>query len=119
MKKPKGDPALPGEVVLEGVPASSGMIVGPCFLYLEPFWQPEPRVIPEAEVAGQIKLFRQSVDKARNELTHSYQNTLEQLGKDVAEILEMQIAFLEDRIFLQEVEDAIEKSITTPLMPPS
>ena len=109
MKKPKGDPALPDEVVLEGVAASSGMIVGPCFLYLEPFWQPEPRVIPEGEVAGQIVLFQQSVDKARQELTHSFQNTLQQLGKDVAEILEMQISFLEDRIFLQEVEDTIEK----------
>ncbi len=108
MKNKTEDTAVQ-EMVLEGVAASPGIVIGPCFLYLEPFWEPEPRVISRDEIDKEINIFRQSVQKSHDELKKSYQNALDQFGNDVAAIMEMQMSFLEDHIFLQEVEEAIEK----------
>lgn len=109
MKKPAGD--LPGkeEIIIQGIPASPGIVIGPGFVYRELFWEPEPVVIPRRKIAGQINRFRKSVQSVHANLTETYQKTRQQLGEELAEILEMQIAFLEDQIFLKEVEDLIEK----------
>ncbi len=98
-----------GEVILKGVAASPGIIVGPCFLFSEPSGQPEPQELQtHKEINQQIKRFNHAVNKAHNHIKKTYQNTLDQYGKDLTEILEMQMAFLEDEIFLQEVEDFIK-----------
>jgi len=109
MKKPAGDLPNKEEIIIQGTPASPGIVIGPGFVYLEPSWEPEPVVIPRNKIAGQVKRFRQSVKNVHISLTETYQKTRQQLGEELAEILEMQIAFLEDQIFLKEVEDLIEK----------
>lgn len=109
MKKQTGDLPQKEEIILQGIPASPGIVIGPAFVHLEPFWEPEPVVIPRNQIAGQVKRFRQSVKNVHTNLTETYQKTRQQLGEELAEILGMQIAFLEDQIFLNEVEDLIEK----------
>lgn len=109
MKKQPGDLSKKREIILDGVPASPGIVIGPCYLHLEVSWEPEPVLVSRAKIAGQIKRFRQSVSNVHVILNDTYQKTHEQLGSELAEILEMQIAFLEDQVFLREVEDIIEK----------
>ncbi len=95
--------------MLEGVPASPGIVMGKCLLFQEPIWHPEPRVIDDGTHAQEIQCFRQAIEKTLTYLKNSYAKTREQFGEELAEIIEMQIALLEDDIFLKEVEDLIEQ----------
>ena len=108
MKKTNGVRSKRGQVILEGIPASPGISVGPCYLYSEPSWQPEPQVITKDQIEDQINCFRAAVEKAHGQLQKSFDQTQKQLGDDVAEIMQMQLGILEDRVFLQEVEDTIK-----------
>jgi phosphotransferase system enzyme I (PtsI) len=109
MKKQPGDLSKKREIMLNGVPASPGIVIGPCYLHLEASWEPEAVVVTRGKIPEQIKRFRQSIGNVHANLTETYQKTHKQLGSELAEILEMQIAFLEDQVFLNEVEDIIEK----------
>ena len=108
MTKRKEEFIKPKELVLEGIPASPGISIGPCYVFVEPRWEPVPRVVTEDEVDDQIKSFRSSVKAVLKDLRHTHQKTQQQYGPELAEIMEVQIAFLEDDIFLQEVEEVIE-----------
>lgn len=109
MKEEPGDLPQNKEIILEGIPASPGIVIGPCFVYLENFWEPEPVVVSRRKVSEQIQRFKHSVNTVHTRLKKKHQQTRRQLGKELAEILEMQVAILEDEIFLKEVEDLIEK----------
>ncbi len=104
-----GDTVADREVCLEGISASPGIVIGPCFVYLAPSWEPEPTIIPRSKVPTQLKRFRRAVERVRKDLEKTYQHTQEQYGKHLGSILEIQIAILQDTIFLKEVEDEIEK----------
>ena len=93
MKKTNGVRSKKEQMILEGVPASPGITVGPCYLYSAPSWQPEPQVITDEQIADQIKYFRAAVKKAHQQLQKSYQQTHEQFGDDVAEVMHMQIGY--------------------------
>lgn len=109
MKKQPGDPPQEKEVILDGIPASPGIVIGPCFVHLENFWEPEPVVVSRRKISEQVKRFRHSVNTVHSRIKKKYRQTRHQLGKELAEILEMQVAILEDEFFLKEVEDLIEK----------
>ncbi|NIU02180.1 MAG: hypothetical protein GWN01_15140, partial [Nitrosopumilaceae archaeon] len=97
-----------GELFLKGIPASPGINIGPCFIYKEPDWEPELRIIDKENVDKQIKRFRRSVKKSLTHLKTVAQETGHFYGKDISDILNLQIAILKDEIFLKEVEDAIQ-----------
>ncbi len=99
------------EVVLEGVPASPGISIGPCFVFAELTWDPVPTIISAEQVGEQIQTFRNSVNSVLEELKQTYRKTQHQYGDELAEIMEVQIAFLEDDIFLREVEELIESKL--------
>lgn len=109
MKKHPGDNSLTREIVFEGIAASPGIVIGPCFLFLESAWEPEAADVPRSRISAEIKIFRNAVHKVHARLKNSYEAVCQQLGKEPGEILEMQMAFLEDEIFLREVEDFIKK----------
>ncbi len=109
MSKPTAKNTDHQEIVVEGVPASPGIAIGSCKLCVEANWHPEPRHIETGQVLKEIENFRKSIQKSLSELKKSHQKTLQQFGNELAEILELQIAFLEDKMFLQEIEDAIYK----------
>ncbi len=107
MAKSKGDIETRAEVILKGIAASPGIVVGPCYLCSHLNWQPEPQVVDPANIPTQIERFRESVERTHRELQKTYRTTREQFGQELAEVLEMQVALLEDQFFLKEVEDMI------------
>lgn len=109
MKQKQGEKSDTTEVILGGIAASPGIIVGPCFVYQVPAWEPEPEPVSPAAVPAEIERFRSSVEAVRKQLHKSHQNTLKNFGKDLAEILEMQLLLLDDDVFLREVEEYIEE----------
>lgn len=96
---------------LKGVPASPGINIGPCFIYREPAWEPELRLIEKKDVNKEIKLFRRSVKKSIAHLNNILHETGDFYEKNISDILHLQIAMLEDKIFLQEIEDMIRSDL--------
>jgi phosphotransferase system enzyme I (PtsI) len=96
------------EVILEGIPASPGIITGPCFKYREISLAPEPRIVPESKVDFEIKRFKKGVKKTLQLLKKSMPDSSGMYSEQLIEILSLQQAFLEDEIFLEEIEDKIK-----------
>jgi len=96
------------EKVLIGIAASPGINFGPCFIYKEPAWEPNLRIIDKADVEKEIKKFRRSVKKSQSYLKKAAHETVDFYGKDIFHILDSQMALIEDTIFLNEVEDVIK-----------
>ena len=97
------------ELVFSGVAASPGISIGSCFVFEEPSWHPEPRTISARKVDAEKKRFRTAVAAVRKDISRSHQTTFSQFGSDLAEVLEMQLAILDDQVFLEEIEAFIEK----------
>lgn len=109
MVKKKGDSPGAEEVILKGIPASPGIVIGPSFVHQKPAWAVEPAFVAPSEVIVEIANFRHAVEQVREDIRHVHHHTVEEYGADLAAVLEMQIAFLEDEVFLKEVEDLIEE----------
>ena len=101
MVKRKGDTPGSEEVILKGIPASPGIVIGPSFLHQKPAWAVEPAFVTPAEVKIEIVTFRLAVRQVREDIRKVHRHTAEQYGADLAAVLEMQIAFLEGRSFSQ------------------
>ncbi|MFQ5585045.1 MAG: phosphoenolpyruvate-utilizing N-terminal domain-containing protein, partial [Calditrichia bacterium] len=100
-----------GEIVLTGIPASPGISIGPCYLYVEKPLIPDPVLVRKNSLEAEITRFRRAVKKTHSYLKKSYQDTARYQNKNLNEILELQLAILEDDIFLKEVEDLIRAEL--------
>jgi len=96
------------EIVLEGIAASPGIVISPCFVYKEPVWEPEPQFIDPQKTKREIERFRKAIQVTRAYLENSYRETSKQYGKKLAEIIALQKNLLDDKYFLQEVEELIK-----------
>lgn len=97
------------DMVLEGIPASPGIVIGPCFLYQYRRMEPEPRRISEKKVRTEIRNFRKSIHNAKNYIRESYEKARLQYGGEIPRILEIQLEILNDKVFLEEIEHLIRK----------
>lgn len=99
------------EIVLTGIPASPGINIGPCFLFKEPVLDPDLRIIDEENIEKEIRRFRRSVKKSEAYLKKAAHETAHFYGKSVGDILNLQVALIEDKIFLNEVEEVIKNEL--------
>ncbi len=111
MNKKENQQNYRAEIAVKGVPASPGITIGPAFVYFEPTFEPAPKTITSSQVPSELKRFRKAVEKSHQYLTKIRQEALVQHGEEFAEIIEIQIAILEDKIFLAEVEELIRKEL--------
>ena len=100
-----------GEIILTGIPASPGINIGPCFLFKEPVLEPDLRIIEEDDIDKEIRRFRRSVKKSQAFLRRAAQETTRYYGKNIEDILNLQVALIEDKIFLNEVEEVIQNEL--------
>ncbi len=107
-KKAKGG-SQHKNLALQGIAASHGIAIGRAFLYVEQDLEPEPRVITTSAIKREIQRFRKALDRARTYLEKSKAQLPPSYGKDVDEILTLQLELLKDRFFLAEVENAIRE----------
>ena len=95
------------KLMLKGLAASPGIAIGPAFLYYTPSWEPQIELIRPDKVEHEIKLLRRAVGFARDYVERSIKKAQKQYGDDIVHILEVQLAFLNDEIFIREIEDYI------------
>ncbi len=98
------------EITLKGIPASSGIAIGPAYIYHETTYEPELQIIPQESIGLEIKQFRKAISACRRDLKRVYRESDKKYGKDFADILQVQISILEDKIFLNEVELMISEN---------
>jgi len=105
------DSQISREIVLKGIAASPGIVVGDLFLHQDTVWEPEKCSISPDQISRELDAFQKAVKVVHARLQVAFKNMSEQYGDDLAEVLLMQIGLLEDEYFLGEVETAIEENL--------
>lgn len=97
------------EIAIRGIAASPGFSIGHAFIYREPTYQPEMRIIAEDKTESEIRRLKKAVRGSINYLTKMYKDTDKRFGQEFAEIVQIQLSILDDQIFLDEVETQIKE----------
>jgi phosphotransferase system enzyme I (PtsI) len=97
------------EKFLKGIPVSSGIGIGKVFLYKRDLPHVPERVINEDEILKEISRFRSVINKVEKELSDLYQKVREEMGSDIADLIEFQILLLKDEEILSRVEKFIQE----------
>jgi phosphotransferase system enzyme I (PtsI) len=97
------------ETLLKGIPASPGIVIGECAIYQEKNWHPPKEVVTDKQIAEEREKFLKAVNTILERLRKEHKQVQDEFGCELAEVLETQIAFLEDEVFLSEILDLITK----------
>lgn len=96
-------------IVVQGIPTSPGIAIGPVFIYSEPTYAPELRIVSRKRVPFEIQRFEKAIEQSREYLDKIYRETEKNYGEEFLEVLQTQISILDDKIFLNEVKQTIEE----------
>lgn len=99
------------EFVIRGIPASPGIAIGPAYVYTEPSFAPELRLISRKRVPQEIQRFRKAIEDSKRYLINIKEEAGQNYGKEYQEIIQTQIDILNDQIFLKEVEQLIQDEL--------
>jgi phosphotransferase system enzyme I (PtsI) len=97
--------------VLQGVPASPGIVVGPVRLLLWEVPAVPHRVIDDSQIDTEVARFRDAVERATGKLRQIRARAEASAGQDEAGIFEVQIGILADAALLNEVESYIRQNL--------
>lgn len=96
-----------GETIVEGIPVSRGIAIGPAYHYARTSITVKLRNLGDDEVEHEIKRFRNAVSSAQRELTKITTVAREKLGEGSARIFEAQSLMLQDEALLAAVVEVI------------
>ena len=94
--------------VLEGIPASPGIAIGPAYLYGRPEFVIYRRKIREEDIPKELARFEEALIKTRKEIME-LQKSLAKKGASSAKIFEAHLLLLEDRMLIEEVINELKK----------
>ncbi|HEX9565786.1 MAG TPA: phosphoenolpyruvate--protein phosphotransferase [Gemmatimonadaceae bacterium] len=97
--------------VLNGVPASPGIVIGPVRVLLWEVPEVPHRVIDDAQVDREIERFRSAIVAATERLRQIRERAEHHAGQEEAGIFEVQIGILDDQSLLNEVESYIRQNL--------
>ncbi len=89
----------------KGISASKGIAIAPGFLYRSGFAAPAHS--QTSDVEGELKRLSIALETAKKELEAVYQNALESVGQEQAEIFNAQLLMVDDPDLLDSVEERI------------
>lgn len=98
----------PKEIVLKGIPASSGIAHGSAFVLFEGELEVATYVISEKEVQSECDRFEKALVKTRKEISEIRNRILNTLGEKEAQIFEAHLLVLEDRALIDETIEMVE-----------
>lgn len=93
--------------VLHGIGVSPGTAVGPAVVLRTEFPDVPHRIIPPEDVAAEVERLTSAVEAVGQALERLRTRARERVGTEEARIFDAQILMLEDRDFLQQVEQLI------------
>lgn len=99
------------EIVLHGIPASPGIVIGKAYVYAKQTPRVEEKSIVEAEIPAELERLQHAVDRSERELQKVLQLTEQKVGSQKAKIFEAQIMILSDLVLLDSIRERITKDL--------
>ena len=96
-------------LVLHGIPASPGVVVGPAFVYGDILDEVERFEIASEDAEKEIARFRRAVELVKDELTQDAERISMELGQDQADVFLVHSMILEDRMVTEVIERRIRE----------
>ncbi|MBC7979454.1 MAG: phosphoenolpyruvate--protein phosphotransferase [Armatimonadetes bacterium] len=100
-------PAILPEITYTGIPASSGIAVGPIHVIARGFSAPDIYEISEANIGDEQGRFQAAVELTKKQLTDLQLRLASLSGNAESEIFEAHVMLLEDKNLLNRVAEAI------------
>ncbi|MCK9408797.1 MAG: phosphoenolpyruvate--protein phosphotransferase [Bacteriovoracaceae bacterium] len=99
------------EIVLHGIPASPGIVIGKAYVVAKQAPRVEEKAIAETEVPQELKRLQHAVDRSERELQKILQLTEQKVGSQKAKIFEAQIMILADTFLFDSIRKRITKDL--------
>ncbi|HON07790.1 MAG TPA: phosphoenolpyruvate--protein phosphotransferase [Verrucomicrobiota bacterium] len=96
-----------GEIVLKGIPVSSGICQGKILVIGRIQPRVECRRITPAEVNATLKRFQDAIIKTKGQILDTQKRVLEKMGGKDASIFDAHLLMLEDPLLIEEVKSTI------------
>lgn len=97
------------ERILRGIPVNGGFGYGKVEIYRPELPTIEKKTITDDEVVKEFERLEKAIFLSKEDLEKIYQKVRTEIGKDIAEFIQIQIAFLTDPLIIEEVKNFIRK----------
>jgi len=97
-------------MILKGIPASGGIIIGKAFLFDTGQFIVPARKISADDIPKEIARFEDALIKTRSEILDIQKKIMKEMGSDHAEIFNAHLLVLEDRMLIEEVIERLKQS---------
>lgn len=99
------------EIVLHGIPASPGIMIGKAYVVAKQAPRVEEKAILETEVPLELERLQHAVERSERELQKVLQLTEQKVGSQKAKIFEAQIMILSDTVLFDSIRKRIQKDL--------
>ncbi|MFA5834793.1 MAG: phosphoenolpyruvate--protein phosphotransferase [Bacteroidota bacterium] len=99
------------EIVLHGIPASPGIIIGKAYVFAKQAPRVEEKSIGENEISLELERLQHAVDRSEKELLKVLQLTEQKVGSQKAKIFEAQIMILSDSVLFGSIRKRIQNDL--------
>lgn len=97
------------ERILRGIPVNGDFGYGEIKIYRPELPIIERKEILSYEIPQELEKFEKAIALSKEDFEKIYQKVRGEMGKDIAEFIQIQIAFLTDETVIKETKDYIEK----------
>jgi phosphotransferase system enzyme I (PtsI) len=98
-----------GERIFRGIAVSAGVCRGKILVLHRTRHVIGRRVLPEAEVAGEVQRFEQALVRTRHQILELQRKVMKELGANEANIFDAHLLMLEDQVLVGEVIRAVRE----------
>ncbi|MDP8216105.1 MAG: phosphoenolpyruvate--protein phosphotransferase [Candidatus Kaelpia imicola] len=99
------------EIILKGVPVSPGIGIAKAYVISNDILQVERRSIKEADLSEEIKNLENALLKTKKEIVKIQDSMAREMGSKYANIFDVQLMLLEDRVLLEEIIERLRKEL--------
>lgn len=99
------------EIVLHGIPASPGIVIGKAYVFAKQAPRVEEKSISESEVGLELERLQHAIDRSERELQKVLQLTEQKVGSQKAKIFEAQIMILADAVLFGTIRKKVQKDL--------
>lgn len=94
-------------IIIKGIPASLGIAIGRAYVIEDEEIVVERREIPEEKLRGEVKRFKQALERTQSDLDATKAKVLHMLGKQHAKLIDTHHLILRDPLITREVTKRI------------
>jgi phosphotransferase system enzyme I (PtsI) len=97
------------EIILKGIPAAPGIVVGKAYLFDREDLDVERNLITEDQVPLEISRFEDALIQTRQEIIALQKKIAQEMGSEHGEVFDAHLLVLEDRMLIEEVISRVKK----------